>query len=84
MTASAEKTTFVHTNAAFHQAPPLASLPKALEVNNLNLWYGDKHALHNINMGIPKVRVVAFIGPSGCGKSTLLRCFNRMNDLVDN
>lgn len=84
MNASAEKTTFVHTTAAFHQAPPLASLPKSLEVNNLNLWYGDKHALHNINMGIPKGRVVAFIGPSGCGKSTLLRCFNRMNDLVDN
>jgi phosphate transport system ATP-binding protein len=84
MTEHAEKTTFVHTNAAFHQAPPLETLPQALEVKNLNLWYGDKHALHNINMGIPKGRVVAFIGPSGCGKSTLLRCFNRMNDLVDN
>ncbi|MFN3956111.1 MAG: phosphate ABC transporter ATP-binding protein PstB [Tepidimonas ignava] len=84
MNQATEKTTFVHTHAAFHQAPPLDSLPKALEVRNLNLWYGDKHALHNISMGIPKGRVVAFIGPSGCGKSTLLRCFNRMNDLVDN
>ena len=84
MTEQANKTTFVQTHAAFHQAPPLETLPKALEVKNLNLWYGDKHALHGINMGIPKGKVVAFIGPSGCGKSTLLRCFNRMNDLVDN
>lgn len=84
MSEQANKTTFVQTHATFHQAPPLESLPKALEVQNLNLWYGDKHALHNINMGIPKGKVVAFIGPSGCGKSTLLRCFNRMNDLVDN
>ncbi|TSE27417.1 Phosphate import ATP-binding protein PstB [Tepidimonas sediminis] len=84
MTEQANKTTFVQTHAAFHQAPPLETLPKALEVKNLNLWYGDKHALHDINMGIPKGKVVAFIGPSGCGKSTLLRCFNRMNDLVDN
>lgn len=55
----------------------------ALTVNDLRLSYGDKEALHGINMIIPKKRVTAFIGPSGCGKSTLLRCFNRMNDLVD-
>jgi phosphate transport system ATP-binding protein len=55
-----------------------------LQVNDFNLFYGDKQALHGINMSIPKNRVTAFIGPSGCGKSTLLRCFNRMNDLVDN
>ncbi|WP_242521445.1 phosphate ABC transporter ATP-binding protein PstB [Motiliproteus sp. SC1-56] len=55
----------------------------ALEVRDLNLHYGEKQALHGINMDIPKNRVTAFIGPSGCGKSTLLRCFNRMNDLVD-
>lgn len=54
-----------------------------LTVNDLNLFYGDKHALKDINMVIPEKRVSAFIGPSGCGKSTLLRCFNRMNDLVD-
>ncbi len=54
-----------------------------LAVKELNLFYGDKQALHGINMRIPKNRVTAFIGPSGCGKSTLLRCFNRMNDLVD-
>ena len=54
-----------------------------LEVENLTLRYGEKEALHGINMTIPEKRVTAFIGPSGCGKSTLLRCFNRMNDLVD-
>ncbi|WP_323135061.1 phosphate ABC transporter ATP-binding protein PstB [Methylophaga sp. OBS3] len=55
-----------------------------LEVKNFNLFYGESQALRNINMSIPKNRVTAFIGPSGCGKSTLLRCFNRMNDLIDN
>lgn len=54
-----------------------------LEVKALNLFYGPQQALNNINMRIPKQRVTAYIGPSGCGKSTLLRCFNRMNDLVD-
>jgi phosphate transport system ATP-binding protein len=56
----------------------------AIEVKDLNLFYGSSQALHSINMGIPSHKVTAFIGPSGCGKSTLLRCFNRMNDLVDN
>ncbi|ABC27650.1 phosphate ABC transporter, ATP-binding protein [Hahella chejuensis KCTC 2396] len=55
----------------------------ALEVNKLKLFYGEKEALHGIDLSIPQKRVTAFIGPSGCGKSTLLRCFNRMNDLVD-
>ncbi len=54
-----------------------------IEVKDLNLFYGEKQALHGINMVIPKQRVTAYIGPSGCGKSTLLRCINRMNDLVD-
>jgi phosphate transport system ATP-binding protein len=57
--------------------------PVALEVENLNLYYGDKQALRNISLTIPQKKVTAFIGPSGCGKSTLLRCFNRMNDLID-
>lgn len=55
-----------------------------IHVNDLKLSYGEKQALHGITMPIPRKRVTAFIGPSGCGKSTLLRCFNRMNDLVDN
>ncbi len=61
----------------------LSAEQKALEINNLNLYYGEKQALQNITMAIPKGQVTAFIGPSGCGKSTLLRCINRMNDLVD-
>ncbi len=54
-----------------------------IDVNALSLFYAEKQALHNIHLRIPEHRVTAFIGPSGCGKSTLLRCFNRMNDLVD-
>jgi len=54
-----------------------------LTVDDLSLWYGKSRALHEISMQIPEKKITAFIGPSGCGKSTLLRCFNRMNDLVD-
>ena len=61
----------------------LTAEQKALEIKNLDLYYGDKQALSGVNMNIPKGQVTAFIGPSGCGKSTLLRCINRMNDLVD-
>ena len=57
--------------------------PTCISVQDFNLRYGDKQALFDINLRIPKNRVTAFIGPSGCGKSTLLRCFNRMNDLID-
>ena len=53
------------------------------EINNLNLHYGDFHALKNINMNIEKNQITAFIGPSGCGKSTFLKTLNRMNYLVD-
>ncbi len=59
-------------------------LNECIRVSGLNLYYGDKGALHDITLSIPEKRVTAFIGPSGCGKSTLLRCFNRMNDLYDN
>lgn len=55
-----------------------------LEATNASLFYGEKQALKNITIGIEPLSVTAFIGPSGCGKSTLLRCFNRMNDLIDN
>jgi phosphate transport system ATP-binding protein len=53
-----------------------------IEVENLNLWYGSKQALHDLNIKIQKNKITALIGPSGCGKSTFLRCLNRMNDLV--
>jgi len=55
-----------------------------IQVRDLRLYYAENEALHGIDLDIPKHKVSAFIGPSGCGKSTLLRCFNRMNDLVDN
>ena len=54
-----------------------------ISVRDLNLYYGEKHALHNINMDIKKNTITALIGPSGCGKSTFLKCLNRMNDLID-
>ena len=54
-----------------------------IETRNLNLYYGEKQALKNINISINKNEVTALIGPSGCGKSTFLRTINRMNDLID-
>jgi len=54
-----------------------------VEVEGLNLFYGDSQALHNVSLGFPAKQVTALIGPSGCGKSTLIRCINRMNDLID-
>ncbi|NWG30643.1 MAG: phosphate ABC transporter ATP-binding protein [Rhodocyclaceae bacterium] len=66
------------------RAPLEPTNDHVLHVERLNLFYGDNHALKNVDLQIPRNRVTAFIGPSGCGKSTLLRCFNRMNDLVDN
>ncbi|MEE7583281.1 MAG: phosphate ABC transporter ATP-binding protein PstB [Oscillospiraceae bacterium] len=52
-------------------------------VSNMNLYYGDFHALKNVNLDMNKNEITAFIGPSGCGKSTLLKSLNRMNDLVE-
>ena len=53
------------------------------QIRDLNLHYGDFHALKNVNLDIAKNQITAFIGPSGCGKSTLLKTLNRMNDLVE-
>ena len=54
-----------------------------ITIKNMDLYYGDFHALKNVNLNIPEKEITAFIGPSGCGKSTLLKSINRMNDLVD-
>ena len=54
-----------------------------LSISKLNLYYGDNHALKDVDMEIKEGAITAFIGPSGCGKSTFLKCLNRMNDLVD-
>jgi len=63
------------------QAPPVdASL---IRVERFSFYYGDRQALHEVEMNVPEKKVTALIGPSGCGKSTLLRNFNRMNDLID-
>ena len=54
-----------------------------LSIQDVNLYYGDFHALHGISMDIKANEITSFIGPSGCGKSTLLKSINRMNDLVE-
>ena len=61
----------------------LKILDPVLDIENLYLFYGEAEALTDISLSIPRRKATAFIGPSGCGKSTLLRCFNRMNDLID-
>ena len=53
------------------------------EIDHLDLYYQDFHALKEIALDIPEHEITAFIGPSGCGKSTFLKCLNRMNDLVE-
>ena len=54
-----------------------------LSIKNMNIFYDDFQALHNVNLEIPKNQITAFIGPSGCGKSTLIKSLNRMNDLIE-
>jgi phosphate transport system ATP-binding protein len=53
-----------------------------IKTEHLNLWYGEKQALEDIDISIQPNKITALIGPSGCGKSTLIRCFNRMNDVI--
>ena len=55
-----------------------------MSVRNLNVYYDDKQAIHDVSLDINRNEVMAMIGPSGCGKSTFLRCLNRMNDTIDN
>jgi len=54
-----------------------------ISASNVNVYYGDKQALFDVNLDIPRNQVTALIGPSGCGKSTFLRCLNRMNDVIE-
>jgi phosphate transport system ATP-binding protein len=64
--------------------PAVLTSPTMLQVERLNLYYGTKQALFDVDLKVARNSVMSFIGPSGCGKSTLLRCLNRMNDLIDN
>ena len=88
MSQPSETPSAMATGTTHNQASPAGAKSAAqdvsIEVANLSLFYGESQALSDINMSIAKQQVTAFIGPSGCGKSTLLRCFNRMNDLIDN
>jgi len=61
---------------------PLAENPK-MSMRDVNVFYGEKQAIYNVNLDIAENQVIAMIGPSGCGKSTFLRCLNRMNDTID-
>ena len=75
----------IRTEVAHKAAdPPGEKREHAIVADKLNLSYGTNHVLHDISLEIEERKVTAFIGPSGCGKSTFLRCFNRMNDLIDN
>ena len=62
---------------------PFLQDPEAcvIKIDNINVFYGNKQAIHNVSLDVEKNEILAMIGPSGCGKSTMLRCINRMNDL---
>ena len=57
--------------------------PVIIDVEDLNVFYGDFHAVKDVSLPVRQNEITALIGPSGCGKSTVLRCFNRMNDLIE-
>jgi phosphate transport system ATP-binding protein len=96
MEAIAENTTTVNRTLELRERPvidqdlsqtqtvgnPLVKEPK-MSMRDVNVFYGDKQAIFNVNLDIGKNEVIAMIGPSGCGKSTFLRCLNRMNDTID-
>ncbi|CUR54615.1 high-affinity phosphate transport protein (ABC superfamily, atp_bind) [metagenome] len=69
------------TSEADREIPAFPPSP-VMEAHDLNVFYGDFHAVHDVNLQFGKNEITALIGPSGCGKSTVLRCLNRMNDLV--
>ncbi|MBD8868305.1 phosphate ABC transporter ATP-binding protein [Nocardioides sp. MJB4] len=86
ISASGSTTDRVGSLADVHEAaervlPDLPTDP-VMEALDLNVYYGDFHAVHNVNLAFGRNEITALIGPSGCGKSTVLRCLNRMNDLV--
>ena len=77
-------TVLEEADAISHYAAPVPpNAPAKMRTRNVNLYYGEFHALKHVNLDIPEHEVTALIGPSGCGKSTFLRCLNRMNDLIE-
>jgi phosphate transport system ATP-binding protein len=70
------------TASASRAAEVAAAAPAKVTTRKVNLWYGEKQALFDVDIDIAANEVTAFIGPSGCGKSTFLRCLNRMNDTI--
>ncbi len=77
-----DPTTLVDWELRFNDNKHAEGRNVEVEVEKLNFWYGDKHALQDVSLNVFAKEVTALIGPSGCGKSTLIRCFNRMNDLI--
>ncbi len=72
-----------HFEAQVNESRPIPDTPSpVMECEDLNVYYGDFHAVHDVNLSFGKREITALIGPSGCGKSTVLRCLNRMNDLI--
>ncbi len=74
--------TFVGVQEERERELPDSPPDPVMEAFGLNVFYGDFHAVHDVNLSFGKNEITALIGPSGCGKSTVLRCLNRMNDLV--
>jgi phosphate transport system ATP-binding protein len=66
-----------------HSAQATVASPTKVSASNVDVFYGEKHALKSVSVKVPERSVMAFIGPSGCGKSTFLRCLNRMNDTIE-
>jgi phosphate transport system ATP-binding protein len=66
-----------------HSAQDAVAAPTKVSATNVDVFYGEKHALKSVSVKIPERSVTSFIGPSGCGKSTFLRCLNRMNDTIE-
>jgi phosphate transport system ATP-binding protein len=81
--ASVSASTATATAVAATAKPVLGANQAKVHAADVNVYYGEKHALKNVSVDIPERSVMSFIGPSGCGKSTFLRCINRMNDTIE-
>jgi phosphate transport system ATP-binding protein len=79
---SSQVGSLVDVHGSAERSLPERPLDPVMECTDLNVYYGDFHAVHKVNLDFGRNEITALIGPSGCGKSTVLRCLNRMNDLV--